>query len=269
MSSRKPAKYALCIAINYAKTPYALQGCLEDNRRIVEYLTTQGYQIKSLIEEKATAAAIKAALAELAAKAVSGDSLFLHYSGHGSLLPDDNNEESTGYDSTIVPYDFLTGGQIRDDHINSLLVQKLRPNVNLFGLLDSCCSGSGFDLRYQIIDQSRPVAQDLSGWLYTLGSLDTSLLFRENKKYPKLNTNVYMMSGCQDFQTSADAYINGKYTGALTDSFMRTVKAFNKANMKWKHLLYNTRGFLRQQGFTQIPQLSCANVPNLEANVSF
>ena len=34
--------------------------------------------------------------------------------------------------------------------------------------------------------------------------------------------NIIKISGCRDTQTSADAFINGKYQGALTFSFLKT-----------------------------------------------
>jgi hypothetical protein len=265
-----PKKYALCIGINYKGTDAQLNGCLEDVRRISEVLSKQGYEITTLLEENATLMNILNAMVKFALKARRGDTLFFHYSGHGGQLRDQNGEELTGIDSTLVPYDYMTKGQIRDDFIYSYMINLLPAGVKLFGLVDACHSGSSFDLRYQITDQSTMKALDASGqWQYQSGALNTALLFRENKKYVKSNAEVYMLSGCQDQQTSADAFMNGRYTGALTDCFLKTLSKFNKKQMKWKHLLYNTRGFLIENNFDQIPQLSSGQAPSLESVVWF
>ena len=269
---RTPKKYALCVGINYKNSPYALNGCLEDVANMSVALKQMGYQVTTLTEERATRVGIYNAISLLRGRAVPGDTLFFHYSGHGGYVLDKNREEDYGYDSTIIPYDFTKTGQIIDDDLKKILVNPLPTGVKLFGLIDSCHSGSCFDLRYQTIDQSKPImdsAGDISGFKYELGTLMNALLFKEDKQYPKSAAEVYMMSGSHDFQTSADAFINGKYTGALTYCFLQTLLKFNKKQMKWKHLLYNTRGFLREKGFEQIPQLSSGQTPNLEQLVWF
>jgi hypothetical protein len=205
-----------------------------------------------------------------ARKARAGDTLFFHYSGHGGQVRDQNGDEITGIDSTLVPYDYEKVGQIPDDYIFKYMVNLIPKGAKLFGIMDACHSGSSFDLRYQIHDQSTIRKQDASGeWHYEASLLNTALLFKEYKQYPKTQAEVYMLSGCQDKQTSADAFINGRYTWALTDCFLKTLQNFNKKQMKWKHLLYNTRGFLKESRFDQIPQLSAGQAPNMEANVFF
>jgi hypothetical protein len=266
----RPKKYALCIGINYKGSSAPLNGCLEDVRRISEVLARDGYEITTLLEEKATANNILLAMIRFAKKARAGDKLFFHYSGHGGQLRDTNGEEISGIDSTLIPYDYEKAGQITDDYIFKYLVRNIPRGAKLFGIVDACHSGSSFDLRYQIRDQSTIRKQDASGvWHYTPAMLNTALLFREDKHRVKTTAEVYMLSGCQDQQTSADAFINGRYTGALTDCFLKTLAAFNKKQMKWKHLLYNTRGFLKEGSFDQIPQLSAGQAPNMEATVFF
>lgn len=49
------------------------------------------------------------------ADAQPDDSLFLHYSGHGSQTEDLDGDEEEGSDETILPEDFKTAGMIVDD----------------------------------------------------------------------------------------------------------------------------------------------------------
>jgi metacaspase-1 len=88
------------------------------------------------------------ALKWLAAGNKSGDSLFLHFSGHGSRVQDRDGDESDGYDETICPvdYDKRGGGQIVDDELNDLIVKPLQRGVRLTAVFDCCHSGSVLDL---------------------------------------------------------------------------------------------------------------------------
>ena len=38
--------------------------------------------------------------------AQAGDNLFMHYSGHGGSMRDDNGDEKDGMDETLVPLDY-------------------------------------------------------------------------------------------------------------------------------------------------------------------
>jgi metacaspase-1 len=44
-----------------------------------------------------------------------GDVVWVHYSGHGGRVRDVSGDEEDGYDSTLIPVDFRSSGQILDD----------------------------------------------------------------------------------------------------------------------------------------------------------
>jgi metacaspase-1 len=44
-----------------------------------------------------------------------GDIVWVHYSGHGGRVRDVSGDEEDGYDSTLIPVDFRSSGQILDD----------------------------------------------------------------------------------------------------------------------------------------------------------
>lgn len=46
-----------------------------------------------------------------------GDSLFFHFSGHGSQQADSTGLEADGFDETILPLDFRHAGEIVDDEV--------------------------------------------------------------------------------------------------------------------------------------------------------
>ena len=56
------------------------------------------------------------------AEAEDGDAIFLHYSGHGTKIRDDDGDEADGYDEALCPRDFQSAGMIRDDDLYDILV---------------------------------------------------------------------------------------------------------------------------------------------------
>jgi metacaspase-1 len=79
---------------------------------------------------------------------LAGDSLVLHYSGHGGQQKDENGDEVDGFDETILPLDFEQEGVILDDEINEIIVRPLPRGVKLHAIVDACHSGTVLDLPF-------------------------------------------------------------------------------------------------------------------------
>lgn len=114
-------KKALLIGCNYPGTKAELKGCINDVKRMYQCLVDRyGFSednITILIDTddsytQPTGRNVRQALKDLVRSAEPGDSLFVHYSGHGTRLPAETGEEDdTGYDECIVPCDMnlITG----------------------------------------------------------------------------------------------------------------------------------------------------------------
>lgn len=242
-------KKALLIGINYIGTPYELNGCINDVESIkTRLITTSGFtndNITKLTDNtpvKPTRNNIINELTKLLANSVSGDLLFFLYSGHGSYTMDRNGDETDKRDEMIIASD-MNG--VLDDDLKRIIQTNLKKDVTLFALFDSCFSGSVLDLRYQYLD-----------------SLNYDS-FTENNKQLDTQGNVLMISGCSDKQTSADASINNKYSGAMTWSFLECVTP----DICWRDLLKNMRTKLLSSSFTQLPQLSSGSIFNIDSKV--
>mmetsp|Transcript_41941 Transcript_41941/g.105773 ORF Transcript_41941/g.105773 Transcript_41941/m.105773 type:complete len:203 (+) Transcript_41941:1-609(+) len=121
-------------------------------KKFIQYL---GFSdIKILMDkegyESPTQSNIMHAMHWLVEDAESGDSLFMHYSGHGGQVPDEDGDEADGLDETMVPLDYQSAGQIRDDDIFKALVAPLPAGVRLTAVMDCCHSGTILDLPYVI-----------------------------------------------------------------------------------------------------------------------
>ena len=275
--SHNPMKRALLVGINYVGTPNQLYGCINDIDNVAEYLrSSRGYAPNSIIvmsdatPRKPTRANILNGFKELLQGVRSGDELWFHYSGHGSLQRDTNGDEESGTDSCICPLDFNRAGLITDDTVRSELVALVPSGVRLYAVLDMCHSGTGCDLRYKYDDSSYlvdsagpfPSKYDPNAWALRQTTY-------EHKRYEKTAGNVYCISGCQDSQTSADAFLDGKAAGALTHSLLESLKANSASTYKWKHLLKDVCCRERVGRFTQRTSITSGNSLNLDELVFF
>jgi len=276
-TSRPPRRTALLVGINYNNNPDAtLNGCYNDIVNVSQYLrTTLGYDSAavSILTDgnrgaagAGTASAVPptrqniiAGMTALVSGMVSGDEAIFHFSGHGSLVRDTNGDEATGLDSCLCPLDYNApasagGGIITDDEIRALLVNKVPRGARLYVILDCCHNGTGCDVRYKYEDFSillrPPSGRNPAIWR-------TQQKAFTNGKYTDTAGDVFMISGSRDEQTSADAYINNAFAGALTYAVFSILRA-NSATIRtysWSALLRDVRHFMRVNRYSQIPQV--------------
>lgn len=72
----------------------------------------------------------------------AGDRVVIYYSGHGSQLPDNNDDERDGLDETLSPIDTTKEGanQITDDEFGAVLAKMSDRELTV--IIDSCHSGT-------------------------------------------------------------------------------------------------------------------------------
>lgn len=249
-------KKALLIGINYRGQDGELGGCIRDVECLCERIKSAGVgfvddSIVTLTDDtvlKPTRANILGALTSMLTQAKEGDVLFFSYSGHGSYTRDMGGDEKTGYDQMIVPVDLNI---ILDDELKAVLMQHLKAGVTLFAMFDSCFSGSVLDLKYQYMDT-------LEYDKYT-----------ENSKQLETAGNVFMISGCTDKQTSADAWFGGGANGAMTWSMLQVLggTADVPSAVTWRELVKGMRNVLVEGGFEQVPQFSTGKFENIDSVV--
>jgi hypothetical protein len=242
------SRKALLVGCNYEGTRYQLNGCVNDTANMKSLLEEHKFtDIKILTDNEPIVPNKENILNELKNLLInssSGDLLCFLYSGHGSYMRDNNNDELDKRDEVIIPLDLKP---IKDDELRNVINIYLKKDVTLFALFDSCYSGTVLDLKYQFLD-----------------SLNYNTLTVNNKVTNTLG-NVVMISGCTDNQTSVDATFNDIWQGALCYTFMETLKA--NPSVSWRGLVTNMRKVLKEMKYRQIPQLSTGRIINIDVPV--
>jgi hypothetical protein len=242
-------KKALLIGCNYRDSLSPLNGCCNDARNMKKFISTQWkfpvQNIKMLIDEAENELMLPTRrnmikeMHWLVAGAQAGDSLLVHFSGHGGQQKDKSGDEADGMDETICPMDYQRAGVIVDDELFEILVRPLPPGCRLTAVFDCCHSGSALDL---------PYSYDCSGHL--IDEPRTG-----GRVAPKVSAaDVIMVSGCRDDQTSADALIAQKHTGAISYALITTLS--ETPRLSFLDLLRRCQAVMKEKRFTQIPQLS-------------
>lgn len=258
-------KRALLIGCNYSGYKgLELRGCIADAKNVRDYLLAkQGFaeqDIRLLTDETAVKPKRKHildGLQWLIAGAQPGDSLYLHFSGHGSQVTDLNGDESDGLDETIVPLDYQTAGQITDDELRAV-ADKIPEGVRCTWVIDACHSATVVDLPYNFEDNST-YAKSGKPSSYVSSDWNTRITSIKNQGYKETRASLLVISGCQDKFTSADTVEDGKSQGAMTYSLLKTLKNAEqrgKTEITIERLLKDMSCLLRVKKYTQKPNVS-------------
>lgn len=125
----------------------------KDVALVVDALRRNGYSdITTLVGEQATKRAIVSRFEALAQICGKGDTVCIHFSGHGQRMTDIDGDEDDGWDESWIPYDAFRRycerdrgeRHLCDDEIGELLTH-IRKRIGVSGVIavivDACHSG--------------------------------------------------------------------------------------------------------------------------------
>jgi len=268
-------KRAFLVGLNrYPDPRNNLKGCVNDVLLMAKTLREQyGFSgpsdVKLLTDERATTAGIRKGLEWLVAEATAGDSLVFHYSGHGTQVRDVHGDElSDSLDEIICPYDLDWDNPFTDDDL-AQICSRVPKGTLLTVILDCCHSGTGLreflppdlPIRYKFLPAPVEVRHRSEHGIENRGIDRSVTMTGPDRKLPVrrfgvslTTTNAVLIAGCRADQTSADAWIDGDYHGALTYYLWRSLR-----DAKWKttyrKLIGATGDALAGHNFDQVPQL--------------
>ncbi|HJT21138.1 MAG TPA: caspase family protein [Nitrospira sp.] len=221
---RGGTKRALLIGINKYRAVPKLQGSLNDVETMRQVLITRwGFpesNIQFLKDEQATRDGILAALKQFVGETGPNDTVYIHYSGHGSQVADLNGDEPDDkLDETLVPQDGRTGTvpDITDDELDAIFSRLSTKHA--FIVLDSCHSGTAtrsLDIR------TRSVPQDTRVELYRHLS-DSGV--RTRGTIQMLPAHYVLMTGAASHQEALDGPVDGRYHGFFSYALSKSLSA--------------------------------------------
>jgi hypothetical protein len=267
------AKRAVLIGVNRYRIPGAdLRGCVNDVINMQKVLTQRyGFRktdITTLTDYGATQKAMQSAIAALIRRGRKGDVLLVHFSGHGSNVPDDDGDEADTRDEILCPTDLDWKNPFRDDWLRKTF-DGMRAGVSLTVITDCCHSGTiTRQVRppdAEIIERFLPSPWDLvaveSGRKLRgerkSGLHEAPIATRRKRDIIPAELPEVLISGCRADQTSADAFIGGSYNGALTHSLAAAINESRRAPTI-RELHDATIAKLKRGRYSQVPQLECA-----------
>lgn len=153
-------KTALLIGIGNYNTTTTGWSVIHGNNDVIlltSKLKAKGFLVSSLIDSRATKSNIKTALSNLVASVTAGDIVYLHFSGHGQLIEDMNNDEQEDLDQSFVCFDACFSSKYKvlgtsyrgqnhfiDDetfpYLNNLK-RKVGKSGSVIAVFDTCYSG--------------------------------------------------------------------------------------------------------------------------------
>lgn len=250
-------RLALIMGNNYTGTSNELSGCINDANKINSILSSWGFTTTVMTDLasgdlKVTYANILSKLNTLLTSLDTNDTLVIYYSGHGSLVNDNNGDELSGKDSVIVPIDYASAGYIKDDTLRTEFLKATKGNI--FCIFDSCNSGSVCDLRYALLASvyrtilSTKKFYDPKEWKKAIDIVT-------NNNYPETNTQIISLSGCADNQLSYEIQdSNGNWGGALTFALINVLST-QSPKVTITDLVIKVRALLTSWGRPQTPSL--------------
>ena len=215
-------KRALLIGINKYKAVPKLQGSLNDVETMKQILVTRwGFSEKNIAvvtDEAATRAGMLAAMELLVRDAGPNDTVYFHYSGHGSQVEDLNGDEPDDHlDETLVPQDGRTPDvrDITDDELDAIFSRMQAKNALL--VLDSCHSGTAtrsLDIR------TRSIPQDIRLNIYKQAE---DAKPKTRAVVPVVTSRYIVMTGAASHQEALDGPVEGRYHGFFTYSLSKSL----------------------------------------------
>ena len=266
------AKRALLIGINKYLIPGAdLRGCVNDVLDLGAVLTEFGgfkkSDITTLVDTAATKKAMMAGIKALVKSSKKGDVALLHYSGHGSHVPDDeaNRDEADGRDEILCPTDLNWDDTLRDDWLRQTFDQ-MRSGVQFTVIMDCCHSGTNtraiqppdVKVKERYLPSPWDIAAAESGRSIpkkvTSGLRGSRRAARRAKDIVDADIPEILVTGCRDTQTSADAFIDGRFNGALTYGLVGAIRT-TKGQLTYRELHERASAIIKKGKYEQVPQL--------------
>lgn len=247
-----PGKRALLIAIDEYEAVSDLNGAGNDVELMRSVLIGKfdfpEENVMILRDESATRDGILSTIrSHLIEPTETGDIVLLHYSGHGSRMPDVSGDEIDGFDETLVPHDARTRGvfDISDDELNALLEEIGEKTDNVTVVFDSCNSGSV---------TRGAVARSIPADKRTPPDTDVRSVDLDGAAIRPLSANYVLISGARYDEFANETIFGGKTYGAMTYHFANALMTAGPS-LTYGDVMDRVKSKVNARFPTQHPQL--------------
>lgn len=252
---------ALLVGVGrYAQLDERLSGVSLDIRMMTEFARILGFEssaIKVLEHENASTQAVVAAVENWLIKGVGPeDRILFYFSGHGSQIPDDSEDENDAFDEVLLLYDAAIAKQGRnptltgvlvDDDFNAMLARMTSRNI--FVILDACHSGSatrslGLDPRAFALDEAQVKFFSYSPHLEAAGGRGRFDVM-EAPNSAAADANYVVLTACRDDEKTVATAQGSIFTLGLRQVVRSAAMAGN--DITPAELKHQATRFIREQ----------------------
>lgn len=257
-------RYGLTIGINDYAGAGDLSGCVNDALDVGGLLTERGYETTTLLDAAASREGLLSAIYTHVARLRYRDRLVIHFSGHGTKVPDQSGDEPDGWDEALVTADLQV---IRDDDL-AILFDARRFGSRIVFLADSCYSGTvsrvgGFERMGATFDERHPVRRRYLPPIYlrspgvVVGSFNGRALADEPPRRALLSSSdALLLSGASAGEYAYDAWFKDGDTWRANGAFTRALgTALDAGARTWRDAYRKVRESLPSQDYPQTPTI--------------
>ena len=212
-SEHQPTKYAVCVGINKYKEISSLSGCVNDSQYMANSLIERGgwnsADVTLLNDSKATKAAIRSAIADVAAQAAAGDTFVYQHSSHGGQFNDTTGDIITGEEGKatfLCVYDeeYDDNKTAYNDYEIAADLAAFPAGVKVVVIVDACHSGGLFKSK----EEARAAAAsfDLAGRVTAIMDADRAQRKARGENVDKTlaSSEIGWATACEYYETSYD-----------------------------------------------------------------
>lgn len=250
-SAPSDRKLAFCTGINdYPGSSNDLQGCVNDAKEWADLLSSvYSYKVITRLNKEVSYGSYTEIFGNMIADSRAGDNIVGTYSGHGTNVPDQNGDESDGRDEALCLYD----GYLIDDSIREMF-KGLHPEATLTFISDSCHSGTVTRAFLSVMNKDlapKPRYMPPEDDIEVLGVRGTDI--KSRIFHPESGMNEILISGCLPSEYSYDAYIGGKYRGAMSYYAKNVLRKY--PTITFENFYSKLKASLPSAQYPQTPQL--------------
>jgi len=232
---------ALLIGVGrYAHFDDRLNGVSLDLDMMTEITRLMGFNqnsVKILEHEQATLANVHRAFEDWLINGVGPqDRVLIYFSGHGSQVPDETDDEKDQFDEVLLLYDTTLSvknghrsldGVLHDDRFGAMLAQ-LKSN-NILVILDACHSGSA-TRGLQLVPRTIPVTDAQVKYFYYTPQLESAggsgrFDVMEPAASPEIAGRYVAMTACRDDEKTVATSQGSIFTLGLHQSLRSAAMA--------------------------------------------